>query len=517
MKRRSFLKKSTIFSLPAFLGGFNLSTMAAPMMRSLVNGDDKILILIDLSGGNDGLNTIFPLDSYDNLANARPNIIVPQGALLNINDSLAFHPDMKRAKQMYDNGNLSIVQGVGYADQNRSHFRSADIWNTGSTAAESKTTGWLGRYLDDTFPNYPADYPNADCPDPFAITLGRSISGACQGIEANYSLAIINTDDIGGLTTGVEAPLPNDCYGEELGYVVETFKKSNAYADQVINAADAGFSNEYLYSDSNLSNRLKTVAKFISGGLQTKIYVLTLGGFDTHANQVDGSDPATGKHAQLLKTLSEAIFAFQKDLEMQGLQDRVVGMTFSEFGRKIKSNAGNGTDHGSAAPMIIFGNCLNAGVIGNNAQIASNVNNNEGVAMQYDFKWVYGSILMDWFGVPEDKVKMLLTDDFQYLPIIGTCNEIPTSSHDLVSMVEATAFPNPFDQIFTLSFSILKKEKVRIQLFDVMGKTVRTISNKTFTEGQHDVLVETHSLSSGVYFARIEVGNGVKTMRVVKK
>ena len=141
MKRRSFLKKSTAFSLPAFLGGFNLSAMAAPMMRNLVNGDDKILILIDLHGGNDGLNTVFPLDSFDNLANARPNIIVPQGALLEINDSLAFHPDMKRAKQMYDNGTLSIVQGVGYADQNRSHFRSADIWNTGTTAAESKTTG----------------------------------------------------------------------------------------------------------------------------------------------------------------------------------------------------------------------------------------------------------------------------------------------------------------------------------------------------------------------------------------
>lgn len=371
--------------------------------------------------------------------------------------------------------------------------------------------------MDDTFPGYPADYPNADCPDPFAITLGRSISGTCQGVEANYSMAILNTNDIGGLTTGVEAPLPNDCYGDELGYVVETFKKSNAYADQVIAAADAGFSNEYLYSDSNLSDRLKTVAKFISGGLQTKIYVLTLGGFDTHANQVNGDDPATGKHAELLRTLSEAIFSFQKDLEMQGLQDRVVGMTFSEFGRKIKSNAGNGTDHGSAAPMIIFGNCMNAGVIGDNAQIAASVNNNEEVAMQYDFKWVYGSILMDWFGVPEDKVKMLLTDDFQYLPIIGTCNEIPTSTNELVSILEAKAFPNPFDQVFTLSFSILKKENVRIHLFDVMGKTVRTISNKMFAEGQHDILIETHSLASGVYFARIEVGNGVKSVRVVKK
>ncbi|MFK8008245.1 MAG: T9SS type A sorting domain-containing protein, partial [Saprospiraceae bacterium] len=137
--------------------------------------------------------------------------------------------------------------------------------------------------------------------------------------------------------------------------------------------------------------------------------------------------------------------------------------------------------------------------------------------MQYDFKWVYGSILMDWFGVPEDKVKMLLTDDFQYLPIIGTCNEIPTSTNELVSILETKAFPNPFDQVFTLSFSILKKENVRIHLFDVMGKTIRTISNKRFTEGKHNVLVETHSLPSGVYFARVEVGNGVKSLRVVKK
>ncbi|MFT5384262.1 MAG: hypothetical protein ACI81W_001662, partial [Saprospiraceae bacterium] len=312
MKRRSFIKKSAIFSLPAFLGGFSVSAMPSKLMESMINGDnDKVLVLIDLSGGNDGLNTFVPLDVYDNLVNARQNIVIPQNQLLNFSDTIGLHPELSGIKNLYDNGNLSLVQGVGYPNQNRSHFRSADIWNTASDADEYLSTGWMGRYLDHEFPGYPGDYPNMDCPDPFAITMGSSISGTCQGMESNFSMAIINVNDVGGLDTGIEAPLPNDCYGQELGYLVETFKKANVYGERVIDAVEAGNSNENLYPNTNLANQLKTVAKMISGGLQTKIYVLKLGGFDTHADQIDPNDVTQGLHANLLKTLSDAIYAFQ--------------------------------------------------------------------------------------------------------------------------------------------------------------------------------------------------------------
>jgi len=163
---------------------------------------------------------------------------------------------------------------------------------------------------------------------------------------------------------------------------------------------------------------------------------------------------------------------------------------------------------------MIFGSCINPGVIGDNPQIGTDVDSNEGVGMQYDFKWVFGSILMDWFDVSEEKVKNLLADDFQHLPIVGNCSN--TSTKEINKILNTKAFPNPFDRRFTLSFSIMEKEEVRIDLYDVMGKLIRNISNKTFTSGEYNVIVEVNSLSAGVYFARIQAGNGVKTIRVVK-
>ena len=515
MKRRTFLKNTSLFSLPTFLGGFNVAAMPSRLMDSMINGDsDRILILIDLNGGNDGLNMFIPMDGYDNLANARPNVILPKSQLLDLTDTLKIHPEMTGVRNLYDHGNLTVIQGVGYPNQNRSHFRSADIWNTAVNSDEYKNTGWLGRYLDDEFPGYPQDYPTDDCPDPFAITMGGSISGTCQGMSTNFSLALLNPNDLGGLTTGVEAPLPNDCYGEELGFLVETFKKSNAYAERVIAAADEGSNNSTLYPDTRLAKKLEAVAKLISGGLQTRIYVVSLGGFDTHAEQVDPNNHIIGKHAELLRTLSDAIYAFTEDLRLQNLHERVMGMTFSEFGRKIISNGGNGTDHGSAAPMMIFGSCVNQGIVGDNAQIATQVDDNEGVAMQYDFKSVYGSVLMDWFEVPEEKVKEFLVPDFQYIPIVGDCTVVKTE--EILPILETEVFPNPFGQTFTLRFSIMEKETVRIELFDVVGKAVQVVSNKELTAGAHEVNVEGHSLAAGVYFVRIQAGNGVKTIRVVK-
>ncbi len=505
-----------MFSLPTLFGGFSLNAMSSKRMASMVNGDsDKVLVLIDLAGGNDGLNTFIPLDAYDNLANARPAVIIPQNQLLSITDNIGLHPAMTGIKNMYDNGNLSVVQGVGYPNQNRSHFRSEDIWKTASAADEYLSTGWMGRYLDSQFANYPEGYPNTDCPDPFAITMGSSISGTCQGAESNFSMAILNPNDIGGLNIGIEAPLPNDCYGEELDFLVETYKQANDYGGRVVEAVDAGNSNEDLYPNSSLADQLKVVAKMISGGLQTKIYVLKLGGFDTHADQVDGSDVTQGWHATLLSRLSDAIYAFQEDLKLLGVQDRVLGMTFSEFGRKIISNAGLGTDHGSAAPMIFFGSCLGQNIIGDNPQIGTNVDPEEGVAMQYDFRSVYGSVLMDWFEVEESDVTTLLNGTFQYVPVIGECAS--TNTKEINPVVDAKAFPNPFDNNFNLSFSILEKEKVSIDLYDVVGKLVKNISNQNLSAGDHKVFVETHGLAAGVYFARVQAGNAVKTMRIVKK
>ncbi len=515
MKRRSFLRNTTAFTLPAFFGGFSVSAMPSKLMSSMINGDsDRVLVLIDLNGGNDGLNSFVPLDSYGNLFNARQNVIIPENNLLDFTDTIGLHPAMEGVKNLYNNGNLTLVQGVGYPDQNRSHFRSADIWNTGADADVYLNTGWVGRYLDDAFPGYPANYPNADCPDPFAITLGKSISGTCQGMDSNFSMAIIDTNNIGGLTTGVEVDQQDDCYGSEIGFVIETFKKSNLYGERVVEAMNAG-SSANNYPDTELAEQMKTVAQLISGGLGTKIYVLKLGGFDTHGDQVVEGDPTLGAHTELLKELSDAIYAFQEDLKTQGLDERVVGMTFSEFGRKIISNAAVGTDHGSAAPMMVFGSCINAGIIGDNPVIGQEVDEEEGVPMQYDFRWIYGSILMDWFEVPEEKVQMLLTNDFQYVPVLSECAS--SNNKEITIIQDAIASPNPFFQNFNITFNILEKQYVKIDLSDVLGKTIKVITSQNMEAGPHEIYVDTHGIPSGIYFARIQVGNGVKTLRVVKR
>jgi uncharacterized protein (DUF1501 family) len=187
MKRRSFLKTSSVVSLPLLLNGMPISAYSRSRLFNFLNTEtDKVLVLIQLNGGNDGLNTILPLDQYDNLANVRSNIIIPEGSALPIDDVTAFHPNMTGLRDLYLDGKMEIVQSVGYPNQNRSHFRSTDIWTSGSPADEAWNTGWLGRWMDGDHPTFPDAYPNPDFPDPLALTVGSLVSTTCQGSAANF-------------------------------------------------------------------------------------------------------------------------------------------------------------------------------------------------------------------------------------------------------------------------------------------------------------------------------------------
>jgi len=516
MKRRSFLKNTSVFTLPALLGGVSMTASAAQRMATLINEDsDKVLVLIDMNGGNDGLASFVPLDAYDNLYNARPNVIIPKGKLLSMTDEIGLHPAMQGIKNLYDNAHLKLIQGVGYPNQNRSHFRSSDIWSSASDAEVFESRGWIGRYLDDKYPGFPADYPNSEHEHPFAISMGKSISGTCQGEDSNFSLAIIDTNNIGGLNTGIEGELTDDYYGHELAYLIDTFKKTNAYAAPVTDAVENGESLINNYPDTTLGKQMQVVARMISGGLKTKIYVLRLGGFDTHAEQVVDGDPTKGEHADLLANLSASINAFQQDIIALGLGKRVLGMTFSEFGRKIKSNAGFGTDHGTAAPMMIFGDCVNAGITGTNAEISDQVDIEEGVPMQYDFRSVYGSVLMDWFDVPEEKVKNLLTSEFQYISVVGECF-IPNSTDSIDSTLSLNASPNPFINNFKLNLELVDKANVKIDISDVKGRLVKVIGQRKLSAGRHIIPIGGHEFAAGIYFVRVQIGNQSKSIRMVK-
>lgn len=415
IKRRTFIK-----GIGAIAAWSWMDVFANQKARSVLSANNNnILLLIQLVGGNDGLNTVIPLKSYEFLLNHRKNIIIPEKEIITLGDDIGLHPAFAAMKNLFDEDKLTIVQNVGYEDQNRSHFRSMDIWNTASPANEKWTTGWLGRYLDTFHENYPENYPNYKFKHPLAITIGEISADTCQGKKTNFSYTIDDVEQ----TRNIEVYAGEDMqetssFLKELSYLNTSAQLANDYTKEVTKADKIG-SNKVQYPEDNLlAQQLKTVAKLISGGLQTQIYTLTLGGFDTHAYQV-AETPTKGMHAQNLKTLAEAIKCFQDDLEQLKVADKVIGMTYSEFGRQIQSNSANGTDHGDAAPLFIFGNNLNRRVVGQHPVIEKTLPPQAALPIEFDFRDVYGNVLQQHFGASANVVTSVFNKSIVPISLIS--------------------------------------------------------------------------------------------------
>ncbi len=517
MKRRSFLKLGSLASVPMFINGLQVNSFFSQGLISMLGGaTDRVLVLIQLNGGNDGLNMVLPLDQYGTLSTLRSPVLIPSASAIKITNETGLHPAMTDLFMAWNDGAVQLIQGVGYPNQNRSHFRSQDIWTTASDADKFLNTGWLGRYFDCEFPGYPNDFPNPDFPDPIALTIGNNITETCQGVNGNYSLSVIDPNTISFLDDPNLEPVPNNCYGMELTYLREAVKQTNLYNDTIKQAAAQGTNLSTKYGATNtLAQKLKTVAKLISGGLKTRVYVVNQTGYDTHGTQVNGADHTTGNHANLLRDLSNAICAFQEDLVKLNVHERVIGMTFSEFGRRIKTT-GTGTDHGSAAPMILFGSCINPVILGTNPVISPTTTDQEGVAMQYDFRSVYGSILNQWFKVDKAKVQTLISPDYQDLPIIQGCSISSTFEQLAGSSFQLRVLGNPVSSKIEFSITEDKANTYTAALFDEMGSilyknTYRGGSNGPVL-GQFDV----DQLKSGVYFLRVSDMHYQQVERVVK-
>lgn len=515
MKRRQFIQSGSLMSLPVLLGGLEVSAISRTALFNMVNnGDDKVLVLVQLNGGNDGLNMVIPMDQYSGLSQVRPTLMLPESGVLKLTDKTGIHPSMTGLHRLFNEEKMAVVQSVGYPNQNRSHFRSTDIWTSASDADEYLSTGWIGRYLDLKYPGFPTDYPNADCPDPFAITLGAVVSETCQGPVTNFSFTLVNETSVKLVEETVAAPADNTCYSNEVDYIRTTIKQSNAYATNVLNAFDKG-NNLVTYPEANrLGDQLKIVANLISGGLGTKIYVVSLGGFDTHANQVLIGEAENGDHATLLKTVSDAVTAFMEDCVALGIHQRVAGMTFSEFGRQIRANNSYGTDHGTAAPLLVFGTCVNQGVYGQNPEITADIAPQEGVPMQFDFRSVYASLLVDWLGVSETDVKTLLFEDFQKIPFIKDCST-PSSTHETELTIDARLSPNPCTEVTYLNF-VNTGSQVHISVMNALGARLDVPVNKTLSSGAHEFAIPVHQYALGSYFVRIAIDNQVRTLKFVK-
>ncbi|HXH99076.1 MAG TPA: DUF1501 domain-containing protein [Sphingobacteriaceae bacterium] len=515
MKRRHFIKSVLPAGvvLPSIINGYSIKAFAnSPLFSSLASAaveTDHVLVLIQLNGGNDGLNMVIPLDQYDSLANARSNIILPQNKILKLDgiSKTGLHPAMTGLQSLFNEGKLQVIQSVGYPQPNFSHFRATDIWLTGSDSNQTLASGWIGRYLNEEYPNYPVDYPNSVMPDPLAIQIGSFISPAIQGPSVNMGLAISDPVNFYNLINGIQDPAPNTPAGKELSYVRKVSQQTQQYAN-VIKSAAAKVTQQFPYPAGNsLADQLKIVSRLVAGGLKTRVYMVSMGGFDTHSLQANAGATETGSHAVLLQRVSDAIKAFMDDLKSQNVSKRVVGMTFSEFGRRIKSNSSNGTDHGAAAPLFVFGDGVQQGVLGTSPVISSMVSVNDNVPMQYDFRSIYASILENWFCVPGVTLNNVMLKNYQSLPIIsntGSCNPVVSPNINAGKKL-IDNYPNPFQSSTTIEYETSGGHTL-IQVFDVQGRLIKTVLDSIRPAGRYKIGFESEGYPAGVYYARLQNG-----------
>lgn len=436
MKRRDFLKAGSVLASVPFFSNKIMASVLNPSLEeaailSMAANDGRVLIVIQLEGGNDGLNTVIPLDQYTNLANARSSILIPQNQVLQLgNFQTGLHPSLTGLKTIYDAQRLCVVQGVGYAQPNLSHFRAADIFTSGSDSDEVIDSGWLGRYLEYEFPGFPAAYPNATMPHPLSIQLGSSVSRGLMGYgtSTGQTVSPYFNGSITQLQTGfVNTTIPNSNAGTEIDFLRKQQVYTNQYGQAIVDAWAAG-SNSLAYTASpagiynKLGDQLRIVARLVKGGLKTRVFWCRAGGYDTHSGQL-------AIHANLMTELSNAISEFQSDIATLGLEDRFLGMTFSEFGRRIRANGSSGTDHGDSAPMFLFGKSVNPTVVGANAVIPANPSASATPTIQYDYRQIYMSVLRNWFCVGQVAAETILQHNQS--PLTGTVNAACTPASPL--------------------------------------------------------------------------------------
>jgi uncharacterized protein (DUF1501 family) len=387
--RRNFLKQSLLATagtmlVPSFLSSLNRT--AHGMER---NG--KILIVVQLSGGNDGLNTIVP-HRNDLYYKFRPNLAIPSSNVLKASDELGFHPALARLNGLYDQGYLGVINNVGYPNPDRSHFRSMDIWHTASDSEEYWNSGWIGRYLDSSCKECISAHQAIEVDDTLSLALkGESIKG----------MAMRNPKKLYNALHSPVIQSVNDRYAQQeiedptLHYLYKTIAESTSSADYIYDKAKV-FQSHTDYPDNEFGNRLKTVAELICSGVNTRVYYISFSGFDTHIRQAQ-------QHERLLSTYAEGMHALVKDLEKHNRMDDVMIMTFSEFGRRVAENASQGTDHGTANNLFIISKHLKKKGFINGTPDLSKLDEGD-LIHQVDFRSVYATVLNQWLEAPSKKI-----------------------------------------------------------------------------------------------------------------
>ena len=539
MKRRNFIKLTSTASAFSLLP--SQVTASLNIAKSFLDCtiSNRKLVLINLAGGNDGLNTIIPINYYDIYSNLRPSIKVPSSGInsyINLDETLdetqqiGLHPSLTGIKNLYDNDLLRIIQSVGYPSQNKSHFASTDIYSTandGNSWDNGNNSGWIGRFME----SYYADLIQNSYP--LGVEIGSKSNSLGFHGESEHGLSVnINGQDPSGfysLISGMAGEPPNNIpvsdYGHELEYIIQTDALSNMYSEAISNSFNNG-QNAVSYPDTDISNQLKTVARLISGGLESKVYMVKLSGFDTHFGQNQGENDILGDHNDLLTKLSSAVTAFMNDLSAMNLKNDVVGLTYSEFGRKAAENGSLGTDHGEIAPMFVFGAPVKGGISGFNPDL-NEANENNGYqiqTVQFDYRDTLGTLLQDYLGADnlaldatffnntlnqsfsETKIDDLIKSEFS---VATNCYSNSLTNNSDRSKIFYII--NPVYNDLIIKSKNHEYSSFKYELYDLNSKLVSK-GNSTINES-----ISINHLINGIYILNISTNEKSEAHRIIKR
>lgn len=529
--RRSFLQALGIAGSGSMFLGNNLISASGPsgMLEAISQTEtDHILVLIRLSGGNDGLSTIIPLPQFDALANARPNIYIPESKVLKLTDNYAIPSYMGALESLWGEGQFKAVHGVGYENQSLSHFTGSDIYSNTDLTTQGFSgldTGWLGRHFEDIYPNFLLSPPTV----PPAIQIGNLSNLIFQGEETNYAFVTNNVDQLqtiaesGTFYEMASAPFGDCMYGSQLKFLRGVANATFEYSGVIHQAYQRG-SNQVTYQDNDFAAQLALLARLIKGNLGTKVYMISLGGFDTHGNQPEA-------HQELMTTLSIAIKNFYEDLAFTEQDDKVLSMTFSEFGRRIFENGSNGTDHGTAAPTLFFGSGLNGSAFVGTHPNIENPDSRGNMEFTMDFRDLYATVLAEWLCVPIDKVEQyLLGHPFKPINLGFSCSG--TEFDDIVydttdpilpptppgedtgeevmppvlgpKVIHKPFYPNQYAPHIYLEMPF--SAHVDIALYNLLGQKLGTIFNEMVFAGTREINIREafrDNLATGKYIYQI--------------
>ena len=507
--RRTFLRMLGLSGAGSILlGGNPVTALASSKLAALISSmeGDRILVLIRLKGGNDGLNTIIPVFDYSTYKSLRPGIAIPNNQIINLNTSFGIQNRMGALEKMWKDGDMKVVHSVGYPEQNLSHFRSSDIWATSSDSQVVETSGWLGRWLEDVNPDYLTKPPKM----PPAIQIGGAGNLAFTNTKNDNMAVVVNDpEELARIAQSGRLYDPTDVpecyYGEQLTYLRTLTNATFTYAQGIETAYKTG-KNTVQYP-ANLGAQLALVARLIKGGLGTRLYMVTLDGFDNHADQ-------NQNHPVLLENIAQSVSLFYQDLQAGGWADKVLSMTISEFGRRPEQNASQGTDHGAASPLMLFGPGLNGnGFVGQNPNL-KDLDRDGNLKFSTDFRQIYATVLESWLCIDGAEVDNVMGRKFNRLPALGLQCSVSTGTNAVQTRRLALKVSTAPREL-RLQYELPESSNVQLRIVGVTGQVLQEQNLGLRMAGaQQSALRLKDNILPGIYIVQLAAGNWMGTEKV---